>query len=47
VFSLENRLKEAQSHGFTKAIIPARPSNEPKGIKLFVADEVTKVIEWM
>lgn len=47
VFSLENRLKEAQSHGFTKAIIPARPSSEPKGIKLFVADEVTKVIEWM
>ena len=47
VYALETRLKEAKSHGFTKAIIPQKPSSLIEGLKLFVADEVSKVIEWM
>ncbi len=47
VTSLDQRLKEAKNQGFTKAIIPQRPLEIPKGIRCFVADEVSKLIEWM
>ena len=47
VVSLDQRLKEAKSQGFTKAIIPQKPLETPRGIKCFVADEVSKLIEWM
>ena len=46
VSSLTQRLKEIQTQGFTKAVIPNKPIEETK-IKCFVADEVSKVVEWM
>ncbi len=46
VIGLTQRLKEMQTQGFTKAVIPNTPL-EPTDIKCFVADEVSKVVEWM
>ena len=46
VHMLENRLKEAQSQGFKKAIIPSKP-NESSKIKCYVVDEVSKIVDWM
>jgi len=46
VSGLTQRLKEIQTQGFTKAIIPNKPLEETS-IKCFVADEVSKVVEWM
>ncbi|WP_201352975.1 DNA repair protein RadA [Hydrogenimonas urashimensis] len=46
VFHLEQRLKEAHTLGFTKAIVPNKPSFKTP-LKCFVADEVAKVVEWM
>ena len=46
VSGLTQRLKEIQTQGFTKAIIPNKPIEETD-IKCFVADEVSKVVEWM
>ncbi|MEA3419581.1 MAG: DNA repair protein RadA [Campylobacterota bacterium] len=46
VSGLSQRLKEIQTQGFTKAIIPNKPIEETI-IKCFVADEVSKVVEWM
>jgi len=46
VSGLTQRLKEIQTQGFTKAIIPNKPIEETS-IKCFVADEVSKVVEWM
>jgi DNA repair protein RadA/Sms len=45
VFNIEQRLKEAQSQGFTKAIV-AKKLDDLK-IKCFEVDEVAKVIDWM
>jgi len=45
VTSLDTRLKEAKSLGFTKAIVPSKPIEET--IKTYIANEVEKVIEWM
>ncbi len=47
VLSLDQRLKEAKNQGFTKVIVPQKPLEVPEGIKCFVADEVSKLIEWM
>ncbi len=44
--SLDLRLKEALSLGFTKAIIPSKPVEDFK-IKTFIVNEVEKVIDWM
>ena len=44
--SLTGRLKEIETQGFTKAVIPNKPLETTK-IKCFVADEVSKVLEWM
>ena len=44
--SLSNRLKEIQTQGFKKAVIPNKPIDKTD-IKYFVADEVSKVVEWM
>lgn len=46
VSSLTQRLKEMQTQGFTKAVIPNAPIEETT-IKCFIADEVSKVVEWM
>lgn len=43
---LENRLKEAESQGFKKAITPSKP-NEIGKIKCYVVDEVSKIVDWM
>ncbi|MBE0492264.1 MAG: DNA repair protein RadA [Sulfurospirillum sp.] len=47
VFNLEQRLKEAFSQHFLKAIIPSLPSNSIKGLKCYAIEEVSKLIEWM
>ena len=44
--SLIQRLKEAHTQGFSKAIVPSRPI-ENTGLKCFVANSVEKIIEWM
>ena len=46
VSGLTQRLKEMQTQGFTKAVIPNKPI-ETTQIKCFIADEVSKVVEWM
>jgi len=46
VSSLSQRLKEIQTQGFTKAIIPNKPIDDIK-IKCFIADEVAKIVDWM
>jgi len=40
------RLKEIETQGFKKAIVPTKPL-EKTSIKCFVANEVSKVVEWM
>ncbi len=47
IFSLDQRLKEAKSQHFTKAIVPSIPSEKLSGIKCYKIDEVSKLIEWM
>jgi DNA repair protein RadA/Sms len=47
VFNLDQRLKEANSHKFQKAIVPSKPTNELTKIKCYAIDEVSKLIEWM
>ena len=46
VSGLTQRLKEIETQGFKKAIIPNKPL-ESTNIKCFIADEVSKVVEWM
>ncbi len=46
VSGLAQRLKEMETQGFSKAVIPNKPIEKTK-IKCFVADEVSKVVEWM
>ena len=46
VSGLTQRLKEIETQGFKKAVIPNTPQ-EKTNIKCFVADEVSKVVEWM
>ena len=44
--SLGQRLKEIETQGFGKAVIPNRP-NEDTAVKCFIAGEVSKIIEWL
>jgi DNA repair protein RadA/Sms len=46
IAGLSQRLKEIETQGFSKAVIPNKPLETTK-IKCFVADEVSKVVEWM
>ncbi len=46
VMMLDNRLKEAASQGFSKAIIPSKPI-ESHPIKSYIVDSVEKIVEWM
>ena len=43
---LTQRLKELQTQGFENAIIPNKPIDVTK-IKCFIADEVSKIVDWM
>lgn len=46
VHNIDLRLKELESYGFQKVILPKKP--ESKGnIKCFEADDVQKILEWM
>jgi len=40
------RLKEIEMQGFKKVIVPAKPLEETN-LKCFIANEVSKVVEWM
>jgi DNA repair protein RadA/Sms len=44
--ALSQRLKEIQTQGFSRAIIPNKPL-ESVDLKCFIVDEVSKVVEWM
>jgi len=44
--SLLQRLKEAQTQGFLKAIVPKKPIEETP-VKCFATNSVEKIIEWM
>ena len=46
VSALNQRLKEIEMQGFTKAVVPSKPT-EKTNIKCFIANEVSKVVEWM
>jgi len=46
VSGLTQRLKEMETQGFHKAVIPVAPL-EQSSIKCYIADDVSKVIEWM
>jgi len=46
ISALMQRLKEIETQGFKKAIVPTKPL-EKTPIKCFVANEVSKVVEWM
>ncbi len=46
VSGLTQRLKEIQTQGFTKAIVPAKPL-EKSDVKCYIADEVSKIVEWI
>jgi len=45
VYSLDARLKEAASQNIKKALISKKPI-EKTDLKLFIVDEVTKLLEW-
>ena len=47
IFNLDQRLNEAKSQHFEKAIIPSIRAEKIDGIKCFEIDEVSKLIEWM
>ena len=46
ISALMQRLKEIETQGFKKAIVPTKPL-EKTPIKCFVVNEVSKVVEWM
>jgi len=47
VSAIENRLKEAASQGFKKALVPKLPKNLKTNIKCFEVNEVVKLLDWM
>ena len=47
IFNLDLRLREAETQGFTRALVPKKPLEAQKHIKCFSVDEVSKLIEWM
>ncbi|MDR3347721.1 MAG: DNA repair protein RadA [Helicobacteraceae bacterium] len=46
VSNLDQRLIEGVAQGFEKAVVPRKPMGKPD-VKCFIAEEVSKVIEWM
>jgi DNA repair protein RadA/Sms len=47
VFNLESRIKEAQTQGLTKAVIPNKLTKNSANIKYYIANDVIKLLEWM
>jgi len=45
VYALDVRLKEAQLQGISKALLSKKPLEKTK-MKIFIVDEVTKLLEW-
>ncbi len=45
VYALDSRLKEAKLQNISKALLPKKPL-EKTNLKIFVVDEVTKLLEW-
>jgi len=46
ISALAQRLKEIDTQGFSKVIIPIKPLEETP-VKCYIANEVSKVVEWM
>lgn len=46
VSALGQRLREIETQGFQKAIVPNKPLEHTK-VKCYIANEVSKVVEWM
>lgn len=46
ISNIDARLKELESFGFNTAIIPKKPKNK-YNLKIFTANDVTKILEWM
>ena len=44
--ALQQRLREMETQGFRKAVLPAKPL-EKSGIKCYIAEEVSKIVEWI
>ncbi len=44
--SLLQRLRELETQGFTKAVLPVKPL-EPSSIKCYLSQEVSKIVEWI
>jgi len=44
--ALQQRLREMETQGFRKAVLPAKPL-EGSGIKCYIAEEVGKIVEWI
>jgi DNA repair protein RadA/Sms len=47
VSNIDQRLKEASSQNFTKAIIAKKPLDFNENIKCFEASEVSRIVEWI
>jgi DNA repair protein RadA/Sms len=44
--SLQQRIREIETQGFEKAVLPSMPL-EKSGIKCYIAEEVGKIVEWI
>ncbi|WP_457608750.1 DNA repair protein RadA [Nitratifractor sp.] len=44
--ALQQRLREGETQGFKKVVLPAKPL-EKSGVKCYVASEVGKIVEWI
>lgn len=47
IFNIDQRLKEAESQYFERAIVPTKPSETPSKLKCYEVKEVSKLIDWM
>ena len=47
VYNLDQRLREAKSQGFVKAVLPKLPMEEVAGVKCYAVGEVAKLLDWM
>jgi DNA repair protein RadA/Sms len=44
--ALQQRLREIETQGFKKCVLPARPL-EKSAVKCYVAEDVAKIVEWI
>lgn len=47
VSNIDARIKELQSYGFTQVVLAKQPKTKFPDVKCFVADEVSRILEWM